>query len=146
MIVLGFNLRMFTERSDGRFPAIWDEPFFGATPHSYTPPPLVTGPTRDLDEDMAKIQELSLSLDAQDPYGVTGTWMRVVCFLDYNDLYAFNFSERIPDDKPRDPIDTEEGIIELKETVRIFLLTVRFSHSTDPYQVASDENHTARLR
>jgi len=50
-------------------------------------------------------------LDALDPYGVTGTWMRIVCFLDYNDLYRFNFERaaRIPPDQERDPIITREA-------------------------------------
>lgn len=120
MIVLGFNLNKFTERSDGRWPRVWDKPFVGATPNSYISAAPISGPTKDLDGDMLKIRELALSLDAQDPYSISGTWMRVVCFLDYNDLYAFNFSSRIPDDQDRDPIDTEEGIIDLEESVRIW--------------------------
>ena len=120
MIVLGFNLRKFTERSDGRFPMVWDEPFVGATPRSYVSPPRMAAPAKDdLDDEMLKIRELALSLDAQDPYGVTGTWMRVVCFLDYNDLYAFNFSQPIPNQDLREPIDTEEGRIFVEESVRI---------------------------
>ena len=117
MIVLGFNLNKFTERSDGRFAPVWTRPFVGATPGSYASHAAVPGPEKEEADNMLKIRELALSLDAQDPYGVTGTWMRVVCFLDYNDLYAFNFSQRIPDDEPREPIDTEEGIINLSEAV-----------------------------
>ncbi|KAK0958585.1 hypothetical protein LTR91_021254 [Friedmanniomyces endolithicus] len=120
MVVLGFNLNKFTERSDGRWPCIWDKPFIGASPNSYSSPPVIAGPSRDPDDEdkMFKIRELALALDAQDPYGVTGTWMRVVCFLDYNDLYAFNFSARVETDEQREPIDTEEGTIDLKELVR----------------------------
>lgn len=120
MIVLGFNLRKFTERSDGRFPLIWDEPFVGATPRSYMSPAPIADPSREkeMDEDMLKIRSLALNLDAQDPYGVSGTWMRVVCFLDYNDLYAFNFSNPgYPKDQPRQPIDTEEGMVLIQEIV-----------------------------
>ena len=118
MLVLGFNLSKFTDRSGGRFGKVWDTPFEGATPRSYISPPPVTGPTKELDEELSVIRELAPSIDSLDPYGVSGTWMRVVCFLDYNDLYAFNFSSRIPDHEPREPIDTEEGIIDLEETVR----------------------------
>ncbi|KAK0259756.1 hypothetical protein LTS09_005598 [Friedmanniomyces endolithicus] len=119
MVVLGFNLNKFTERSDGRWPCIWDKPFIGASPNSYASQPVIAGPSRDPDDEdkMFKIRELALALDAQDPYGVTGTWMRVVCFLDYNDLYAFNFSARVETDEQREPIDTEEGTIDLKELV-----------------------------
>lgn len=119
MVVLGFNLNKFTERSEGRWPRVWHKPFAGATPNSFLSRPPSAGPSKEADDEMHHIRELALSLDAQDPYGVSGTWMRVVCFLDYNDLYAFNFSQRIPDDQLREPIDTEEGIIDLKESVRM---------------------------
>ena len=113
MLVLGLNLAKFHERSDGRFPLIWDAPFSGVTPKSFISPPRNAHEDedefKDVDEELAKIRELQPSIDSLDPYGVTGTWMRIVCFLDYNDLYAFNFSSRIPDDQPREPIDTEEG-------------------------------------
>ena len=122
MIVLGFNLRKFTERSDGRFPMIWDEPFVGATPNSYIAPPAATGPTEKLDSDLIKIRELALNLNALDPYGVTGTWMRVVCFLDFNDLYAFNFAPGLRADDQRPPIDTEEGMLGVEENVRVNLI------------------------
>lgn len=122
MIVLGFNLRKFTERSDGRFPMIWDEPFVGATPNSYISPPPYTGPKEELDKDLVKIRELALGLDAQDPYGVTGTWMRVVCFLDFNDLYAFNFAPGLRAVEERPPIDTEEGMLGVEEIVRVNLI------------------------
>ena len=119
MIVLGFNLDVFTERSDGRWPRVWDKPFVGASPNSYlSQRPTAAPPKEDIDDGFLKIREMAAALDAQDPYGVSGTWMRVVCFLDYNDLYAFNFSSRLPDDQARDPIDTEEGIIDLEESVR----------------------------
>jgi hypothetical protein len=118
MVVLGFNLRKFTEKSDGRFPMIWDEPFVGASPNSYMTAPKVTGPTAELDLDLLKIRELALNLNALDPYGVTGTWMRVVCFLDFNDLYAFNFAPGLRADDQRPPIDTEEGMLGVEESVR----------------------------
>ncbi|KAK5165289.1 uncharacterized protein LTR77_009387 [Saxophila tyrrhenica] len=119
MLVLGFNLNKFTDRSGGRFERVWDDPFVGAIPHSYIPPPAITGPTKEFDQEISLARELEPSIDDLDPYGVSGTWMRVVCFLDYNDLYAFNFSSRIPDDEPREPIDTEEGIIYLEETLQV---------------------------
>lgn len=118
MVVLGFNLRKFTERSDGRFPMIWDDPFIGASPKSFISPPPNAGPKEDLDKDMLRIRELALDLNAQDPYGVTGTWMRVVCFLDFNDLYAFNFAPGLRNEDERPPIDTEEGMIGVSENVR----------------------------
>jgi hypothetical protein len=115
MIVLGYNLKEFTKRSDGRFPQIWDEPFVGATPQSFVSPnPLSLYPKKashcgGMEPELQHLREVAHDLNALDPYGVTGTWMRVVCFLDFNDLYAFNFSPglRVGDERP--PIDTEEG-------------------------------------
>ncbi|KAK4574715.1 hypothetical protein LTR86_001556 [Recurvomyces mirabilis] len=125
MIVLGFNLNRFTERSDGRWQRVWDTPFEGAAPNSYRS---ISSPTAAVSKDlevpeqdvsMLKIRELAASLDAQDPYGVSGTWMRVVCFLDYNDLYAYNFTTRTASGEPRPPVDTEEGLIDLAETIKL---------------------------
>jgi hypothetical protein len=147
MVVLGFNLRKFTERSDGRFPMIWDEPFVGATPNSYIAPPSAPGPKEQLDPHLVKIRELALNLNAQDPYGVTGTWMRVVCFLDFNDLYAFNFAPDARADDERPPINTEEGMLGVEESVRVTSSTDAFvfcSYPTDPSQVARHEDRNAR--
>jgi hypothetical protein len=126
MIVLGYNLSKFASRSEGRFSVIWDKPWDGATAGSFRSPPKIK-PRDDEDEweteesdeepELNRVRELALGLDAQDPYGVSGSWMRVVCFLDYNDLYAFNFSERIPEGQLREGIDTEEGTIILCECV-----------------------------
>jgi hypothetical protein len=115
MIVLGWNLKEFTKRSDGRFPMIWDEPFVGATPQSFVSPfpgalyPRVASHKGEIEPELLRIREVSAHLNALDPYGVTGTWMRVVCFLDFNDLYAFNFSPGLRAGDQRPPIDTEEG-------------------------------------
>lgn len=119
MIVLGYNLNLFAERSNGQSPRVWDKPFRGASPNSYLSRPLVPGPPAKDEFDQAIVlnQQRQAALDAEDPYGVSGTWRRVVCFLDYNDLYSFNFASPIPDDRPREPIENEEGTIELGETV-----------------------------
>jgi len=68
MIVLGWNLRVFTEQRDGIFGprSVWREPWVGASPGSY--------------EGMQGIPE-AVEDGVVDPYGVQGTWMRVVCFL-----------------------------------------------------------------
>ena len=120
MLVLGFNLNKFSDRSGGRFPRLWDVAWEGASPNSYISDPPLEGPTKALDDEISMFRDLSPSLDSLDPYGVTGTWMRIVCFLDYNDLYAFNFSSRPPEGADREPIDTEEGIIDLAEDVCTF--------------------------
>ena len=76
------------------------KPFAGATPYSFVSPPMTIP------------MQPALPLEAQDPYAVTGTWTRIVCFLDYSELYDFNFSDdEAPDnDQPRGPIDTTEAI------------------------------------
>ncbi|EGP84676.1 uncharacterized protein MYCGRDRAFT_75577 [Zymoseptoria tritici IPO323] len=102
MIVLGYNLNKFAGRSEGRFQVAWNQPFDGATAGSFRSPPK--------EPELKRVRELALGLDAQDPFGVSGSWMRVVCFLDYNDLYSFNFTERIPEGQARDGIETEEAI------------------------------------
>ncbi|KIW88194.1 uncharacterized protein Z519_11305 [Cladophialophora bantiana CBS 173.52] len=131
MIVLGYNHRMYTERrglsdtdvlgglrgspppstgegsrssaSSARSNILkpWETPFSGIAPDSYVSSPL-TGKIKPAPNP---------SLDALDPYGVTGTWMRIVCFLDYNDLYRFNFERNIdiPMDQEREPITTREA-------------------------------------
>lgn len=140
MVVLGFNLARFTERSDGRFPFVWKDPWTGATPQSFiSAAPPTAGAAEEqsaqslfdqlmedaLEHDQPRmIRELDPELESLDPYGITGTWMRVVCFLDYNDLYNYNFHSHLgsqDDDGDgglrRRPIDTEEGIITLAERV-----------------------------
>jgi len=119
MIVLGYNLKEFTKRSDGRFPMIWDEPFVGATPRSFVSPhphslyPKAESHRGEIEDELLRIREVASDLNSLDPYGVTGTWMRVVCFLDFNDLYAFNFSPGLRAGDQRPPIDTEEGEFEI---------------------------------
>ena len=72
-------------------------PCAGATPYSFVSPASHVP------------REPKLPLEAQDPYNITGTWMRVVCFLDYTELFSFNFSSQQNDDQPRPPLDTEEA-------------------------------------
>jgi len=125
MIVIGFNLNRFTHRSDGRFPSVWKDPWNGATPNSYHALEPKEQEKDVVEEQVMRTRELQLALDAQDPYGVSGTWMRIVCFLDYNDLYAFNFSEQIPDDQLREPIDYDEAI-------RLIRLKLHVTHIEPP--------------
>lgn len=101
MMVLGYNLRVFSERTSGRWPLFWDKPFEGIVRNSFVSPPL-----------KSPRKEPAPPIDALDPYGITGCWMRVVCFLDYTDLHRFNFGaeHEVPDDEPREPLDTEEAI------------------------------------
>ncbi|KAI6785446.1 uncharacterized protein J7T54_007088 [Emericellopsis cladophorae] len=79
-IVLGKNVK-------GRWPGgkifdeVWDCPFGGAYRGAFVP-------KNEPDDD-----ELD-DLDKRDPYGVSGSWYRIVCFLDYSDFFHFNFTTR----------------------------------------------------
>lgn len=100
MIILDYNLRRSTEvhRQYEGMVELQEKPWVGATPHSFISPP------------QSVPMEPTLPLEAQDPYNITGTWMRVVCFLDYTDLYEFNFGgDQSRLNRPREPINTEEA-------------------------------------
>ncbi|KAH6979517.1 hypothetical protein EDB82DRAFT_449350 [Fusarium venenatum] len=94
LIVLGHNIGS-RSRVARIFGEIWDSPFSGSFPNSFMAPP-----PRDI-----------TSLEARDPYSVTGTWYRIVCFLDYSDFFAFNFGGRdlIAPDAPRHTLDVGEA-------------------------------------
>lgn len=102
MILLDHNMKL-SKRDHHEFQGmidVQDTPFTGAIPNSFISPA------------SSLPMQPALPLKAQDPYSVTGTWTRVVCFLDYSELYDFNFSdnETPDDDQPRRPIDTQEAI------------------------------------
>ncbi|KAL9021801.1 MAG: hypothetical protein Q9185_001036 [Variospora sp. 1 TL-2023] len=102
MVILAYNIQRFADRCSVHNSALippWDKPFIGVTPHVLTSiSPKIERP-------------IQLPLDSRDPYNVTGVWMRVVCFLDYRELFTFNFSEDQPlASEPRPPLDTEEAL------------------------------------
>lgn len=113
MIILDHNMNL-NRRGAGPFsdpvddiPAR-DQAFAGAHPYSY------------LSKSNNLPIEPILPLESQDPYNVTGTWMRVVCFLDYTELHHFNFSEDQPAfGQPRPPLDTEEATRFINIKIRI---------------------------
>ncbi|KAF2143588.1 uncharacterized protein K452DRAFT_285624 [Aplosporella prunicola CBS 121167] len=94
--------------------------------------PLLPSPHHDPHQRIDSLTTLtpSLPLSQQDPYAVTGTYLRLVCFLDYTDLYAFNFERdddlstpithnRRPSSStinststlhPREPLTTQEAL------------------------------------
>jgi hypothetical protein len=79
--------------------SIWTRGWVDAVPDSY-----VSG-------SVARAREGWEELDGRDPYGVTGTYMRIVCFLDYAALFTYNFAAEEPlDNEPRPPLDTVEAI------------------------------------
>ena len=100
MIILDHNLRHLTDvhRQYEDVLELQENPWVGAKPHSFIPPP------------QSVPMEPALPLETQDPYNLTGTWTRVVCFLDYTELYEFNFGDHQPEpDQPHKPLSTEEA-------------------------------------
>lgn len=99
MVVLDYNIKKFahTYVNHETLEQMWDHPFEGATPYSFVSPPYPIS------------EEPRPPLEAQDPYNITGTWMRVVCFLDYTELFSFNFSSQQDDSQPRPPLDSDEA-------------------------------------
>ncbi|GAM86505.1 hypothetical protein ANO11243_045190 [Dothideomycetidae sp. 11243] len=121
MVLMGHNLRLWT-RSVKPGNALWYGPWEGLNPGSFlsrheeaaqeTPDNAVEPDYQDDNRSPEEIKrdEAQAELDKQDPYGITGSWLRVVCFLDYNDLYAFNFTnDRRHTDRQRG-IATDEAI------------------------------------
>ncbi|CAK7234413.1 hypothetical protein SBRCBS47491_008940 [Sporothrix bragantina] len=106
MLVLRYNLRRKDFLRYDVISAYWNSTFVGSSPGSYRP---LLRKMEDLPDD-------TVPLDAQDPYGVTGTWMRLVSFLDYSDFFAYNFPEAamgrddLPDNQPRPPFLAEEEL------------------------------------
>ncbi|KAK8106170.1 hypothetical protein PG999_009529 [Apiospora kogelbergensis] len=100
LLVIGANLKDLGLNSFPICKNFWETPFSGVWPGSYLPLPL---------DDEETVEQNPL--DLQDPYGVTGTWLRVVCFLDYTDFYDFNFSveQELPASVPRRAIDYGEA-------------------------------------
>jgi hypothetical protein len=66
MVVIGHNLRMFSERTRNNiYESIWSKPFAAAVPNSYVS---LSAP---------KIDDIAPPPDVMDPFNVTGTYLRV---------------------------------------------------------------------
>ena len=143
LIVLRFNIR---ERRLLQFPILnkyWNHTFLGSYPGSYMPmirstpsqpqptaAPATTEsgalPPRGAAVAAESVPDsLSSPLDHKDPYGVSGTWMRLVCFLDYSDFSRLNFSQHIPDNMPHPPFS--EG-----EELRFIIMKVQVTQIDPP--------------
>ncbi|KAH7069538.1 hypothetical protein BKA63DRAFT_84478, partial [Paraphoma chrysanthemicola] len=104
MVILGYNSGLCCRRFQPKFSPPWSSPLDGVVPQrSKIMPEYPKG----------MLYEPDVPLLLKDPYNVSGIWSRIVCFLDYNDLYNFNFGPealKVPSDRPRDPLTTEEAI------------------------------------
>jgi hypothetical protein len=77
MVVLGHNLREFTTSTNGIFRPLWTSPWHGVSPNSYKSIPL------------KRALELPTEPNFEDPYNITGSWMRVSCPIREKKKYRF---------------------------------------------------------
>ncbi|KAK8163200.1 hypothetical protein BC567DRAFT_232959 [Phyllosticta citribraziliensis] len=100
MMVLLSQQRRYCKSLGSSHLPIWHLPFAGAVPNTYVDLDGGIAPAQILPEPKSShpaarmLKEPELSLDELDPYGITGTWFRIVNFLDYSDLYQFNLISR----------------------------------------------------
>ncbi|KAK3292249.1 uncharacterized protein B0H64DRAFT_346948 [Chaetomium fimeti] len=118
MVVLGANIRC---KGVERFPIFWQfwgKPFAGSWKGSYIPW------SRDREKgEEGEVKEL----DQLDPYGVAGSWLRAVSFLDFSDFFHFNFPtfDELPPDVPRPPINVGQA-------TRLILMRIRVAKVEPP--------------
>ncbi|RFU77840.1 f-box domain-containing [Trichoderma arundinaceum] len=117
LIVLGNNI--YAKKLTRLFNDVWDNPFSGSWRGSF-----ISSPKPDIS-----------SLDAVDPYGVTGTWYRIVCFLDYNDFFSYNFTNPDRDEYPLHTLDVGEA-------TRLILMRI---HVTKIEQAEPDSEYSTEL-
>ena len=109
MIILRYNIKQHLETVERSLAELWRRPFHGAWPNSYKPA-LEQSQHMPLVGPFPKLPALRLTPVNGDPYGVTGTWMRVVCFLDYREFFRFNFGSIQPErGEPRPAYDWPEA-------------------------------------
>ncbi|KAI3331333.1 hypothetical protein F4824DRAFT_475427 [Ustulina deusta] len=99
MIVLGGNISNLGISPIPMCETFCTVPFAGTWPNSWTPSRAVSSPS-----------ELEAQ-DRLDPYGINGVWLRIVCFLDYTDFFAYNFGAEAqpPPHVPRPSIDVGQA-------------------------------------
>jgi hypothetical protein len=155
LIVVAFNFRSVEGLRDPSAGNFWTAPFEGVQTDSYD---YNERPNRSLYlTDWTPLQEPSPPPELFDPYGTTGTYERLVCFLDYRDFARFNFPT-VPQymNGRRPPLDTREavrGLVMTLEVVQVVppgpndgkdLPVVHFRGTTRAPQDA-DPNATSRL-
>ncbi|KAF2623484.1 hypothetical protein BU25DRAFT_349951 [Macroventuria anomochaeta] len=152
MIVLGYSSGLCCRRFLAKFRPPWTNPFEGVVSERVTIMPHYPA---------SLPVELDVPLNLRDPYNVSGVWSRIVCFLDYNDLYHYNFDEdavRWPSDKPRDPLTTEEAIRHIMMDIKVTdikladqfengaLPIVHFSGKSRSVEASWDPNANSAIR
>ncbi|KAF2157787.1 hypothetical protein K461DRAFT_274017 [Myriangium duriaei CBS 260.36] len=150
MVLMGHNLRLCTRLVRPRH-ALWYGPWEGLSPgsfpsrHEERAARLKLGLAEEMDHNDDRTEEEQhkdkeqAELDEEDPYGITGTWLRVVCFLDYNDLYAFNFTNERRNGDRQHGIATDEAI----RLICLKLKTTRIVYPKKKGQVAEDSDSSS---
>lgn len=133
MVVLGYNLNMFSKDTHNIFKPIWVHPFRGANAQSFDPMTVTkravpAGPKEENDPYNISGTWMRVSLEPKTPVHFSLTYNQVVCFLgtnhpytpyipfyklttlDFHDLHHYNFSHDPGANVPRPPIDTTEAI------------------------------------
>jgi len=72
MVILGYNSGLCCRRYLQRFQPPWSEPFEGVVVEKNSVLP---------DYPLTLVKEMEIPLDLKDPYGVSGVYSRIVCFL-----------------------------------------------------------------
>lgn len=105
LLVLRENIRRKGLDGYSLFGNVWGRPFAGSWRQSYSSGGGTLMPT-------AAVVGREMEDGGKDPFGVAGTWMRVVCFLDYDEFFHYNFppNDELPDDVPRQALDTTEAV------------------------------------
>lgn len=157
MVVVGYNNGLCSRRYIDRFTLPWSTPFANIFQDRSAHQPSIILPSQP----PSLMLKPSLQLDLQDPYNVPGIWARVVCFLDYDDLYHFNFgtaASRTPDGKPYPPITMEEAIRHIFMRLTVTAITapgkdddptmpvVHFSGKARAFDTNMDSNANSSIR
>ncbi|PVH88883.1 hypothetical protein DL98DRAFT_445923 [Cadophora sp. DSE1049] len=131
MLVLGHNVDSFRASiGEQMLPRglVWKEGWRGAQPYSYRSVDIAG---EDSDEEVVEVEdgdgdEGEGGEVVEDPYNITGTWMRVVCFLDFHDLFAYNFTS------PTMPAGTPRPALQTTEAIRLITMELKVTHSEPP--------------
>lgn len=145
MLVIGSNLRKLGLT---KFPVcrnFWETPFAGTWPGSareqqqQQQPELVAAEHFEQPQQSQQSQQSQSQAQAQkdlqdrDPYGITGTWLRVVCFLDYTDFFRYNFTAGGGGDgEGEPPAHVPRAPIDYGEATRLILMKVRVTRIEPP--------------
>lgn len=152
MIVLGYNSGLCCRRFQPRFSPPWVKPMQGVVPDSE-----ILKRRRELSGGALWDEEKSLR--ERDPYNISGVWSRIVCFLDYNDLYAYNFSDEAlkhPAHLPRDGLVCDEAIRHIIMDLKVTAILpcednsdypiVEFNGTSRSVDAAWDPNANSKIR